>query len=96
MKLFLTTFLIIINLSAKDKIVDVRLSSINTKFIYERIENDRHYLVLKTNDNNKFYMRYEIIRGTKKTMQTKKGIEDYYIYELKCLKINSVYFNCIE
>ncbi|MBW6462532.1 MAG: hypothetical protein K0B07_05815 [DPANN group archaeon] len=108
MKLFLILIFLTITSHAEDKIVNIKLSSLNTKSIYEKIEENKYYHVVITNDNKKFYMKNNSLQGTKTTMKISKGnmineklvkqeeVKDYFIYDLKCIKINDVYFNCIE
>lgn len=107
MKLLLILILINLTLTAKDKIVKIRLSSLNTDSRYEKID-EEHYLVLTTNENKKFYMRYDVLKGKKTMMKTSSGkminnklvkteeIKEYFIYDLKCIKAEDIYFNCIE
>lgn len=108
MKLFLILIFLTISSIAEEKIVDIRLSDLNTRSVYEKIEENKYYHVLITNDNKKFYIKNDILTGTKKTMKTSKTsmikgklvreeeMKDYFIYDLKCIKINDVYFNCVE
>lgn len=111
MKLFLILIFLTISSIAftrtKDKIVNIRLFSFKVNGIYEKIGND-YYYVLITENNEKFYMKHDILQGTKTTMQISKGnmkngklveeieMKEYFIYDLKCIKINDVYFNCVE
>jgi hypothetical protein len=108
LKLFLILIFLTISLAAQDKIVNIRLSSLNTNSIYEKIEENKYYHVLITNDNKKFYMKNNILQGTKTTMKTssasiidgkiikKEETKDYLIYDIKCVKENDIYFNCTE
>jgi len=104
--------LLIIGTALTAKIVNINLntSEINRNIEFKNTEMEKGIYTIYAEDRKgkKFYMKYgypraEIIKGKsistyyengKKRKKTK--MINTYIYKLKCIKENDVYFNCIE
>jgi len=90
-----------------DKIVNIRVGGPYTKIYINKIDINQYYKVIEERDGEKFYLKNNI-QGKKTTMKSistkivngkkisQTEYKDYFIYNLKCIKLENVYFNCID
>lgn len=106
MKKYLLLMLTTSLLFSQTKIVNVNITSLNSKRYVEKIGLE-YYEIIESKDKIKFYLKKHIkgikgeysktsskIKNGKLIKENKKGY--FNTYNMKCLKVNNVYFNCVD